>query len=102
MPLTAAQVRAAITSNPWTKDFRHLEAFPISYLKRESFKDMLIKAVKPHDRIKYWNIVPGDRVRIIGDKGGQVLEVAKINKLSNRVYLKGSSANVRRGVLALL
>jgi hypothetical protein len=96
MPLTAAQVRAAITSNPWTKDFRHLEAFPTSYLKRYSFKDMLVKAVKPQDRIKYWNIVPGDRVRIAGDKGGQVLEVAKINRLSNRVYLKGSSASVRR------
>lgn len=63
---------------------------------------MLVKAVKPRDRIKYWNIVPGDRVRIIGDKEGQVLEVFKINKLSNRVYLKGSSTNVRRDVLALL
>jgi hypothetical protein len=96
MPLTAGQVRAAVTSNPWTKDFRHLEAFPTSYLKRYSFKDMLVKAAKPQDRIKYWNIVPGDRVRITGDKGDQVLEVAKINKLSNRVYLKGSSTNVRR------
>ena len=96
MPITAAQVRAAITSNPWTKDFRHLEAFPTRYLKRTSFKDIIVKAAKPQDRIKYWNIVPGDRVRIIGDKGGQVLEVSKINKLSNRVYLKGSSTNVRR------
>jgi hypothetical protein len=102
MPITVAQVRAAITSNPWTKDFLHLEAFPTTYLKRYSFKDMLVKAVKPRDRIKYWNIVPGDRVRIIGDKEGQVLEVFKINKLSNRVYLKGSSTNVRRDVLALL
>lgn len=59
----------------------------------------MIKAAKPQDRIKYWNIVPGDRVRIIGDKGGQVQEVAKINKLSNRVYLKGSQANVRRSQL---
>jgi hypothetical protein len=96
MPLTAAQVRSAITSNPWTKDFRHMEAFPTSYLKRFSFKDMLVKALKPQDRIKYWNIVPGDRVRISGDKGDQVLEVAKINKLSNRVYLKGSLTTVRR------
>lgn len=95
MPLTAVQVRNAITSNPWTKDFRHLEAFPLRFLKRFSFKDMMINATKPKDRIKYWNIVPGDRVRITGDKGGQVLEVAKINKLSNRVYLKGASENVR-------
>jgi hypothetical protein len=96
MTLTAAQVRSAITSNPWTKDFRHLQPFPVHYLKRYSFKDNLVKAAKPQDRIKYWNIVPGDRVRITGDKGGQVLEVAKINKLSNRVYLKGASTNVRR------
>ena len=97
MPLTAVQVRNAITSSPWTKDFRHLEPFPLSYLKRYSFKDIIVKAAKPKDRIKYWNIVPGDRVRITGDKAGQVLEVAKINKLSNRIYLKGgASANVRR------
>jgi hypothetical protein len=95
MPLTSAQVRNAITSNPWTKDFRHLDPVPLRYLKRFSFKDMMINAAKPQDRIKYWNIVPGDRVRITGDKGGQVLEVAKINKLSNRVYLKGMSENVR-------
>jgi hypothetical protein len=95
MPLTAAQVRNAITSNPWTKDFRHLEPFPLSHLKRYSFKDILVKAVKPQDRIKYWNIVPGDRVRLIGDKEGKVLEVAKVNKLSSRVYLKGLASNVR-------
>jgi len=95
MPLTAAQVRGAITSNPWTKDFRHLQAFPIGFLKRYSFRDILVKAAKPRDRIKYWNIVPGDRVKVIGDKEGKILEVAKINKLSNRVYLKGVTSNVR-------
>jgi hypothetical protein len=103
MPLSAAQVRGAITSNPWTRDFLHLQPFPLSYLKRYSFKDILVKAVKPQDRIKYWNIVPGDRVKIIGDKEGKILEVSKINKLSNRVYLKGvtSNANVRLHVSVL-
>jgi len=99
MPLTAAQVRGAITSNPWTKDFRHLQPFPINYLKRYVFRDILVKAAKPHDRIKYWNIVPGDRVRVIGDKEGKVLEVSKINKLSNCVYLKGVTSNVRTSLL---
>jgi hypothetical protein len=94
MPLTPAQVRGAITSNPWTKDFRHLQPFPLSYLKRYSFKDNLVKASKPKDRIKYWNIVPGDQVRILGDKDDKILEVAKINKLSNRVYLKRLTATV--------
>ncbi len=103
MPLSAAQVRGAITSNPWTRDFLHLQPFPLSYLKRYSFKDILVKAVKPQDRIKYWNIVPGDRVRIIGDKEGKILEVSKINKLSNRVYLKGVvTSNVRLRVSVLL
>ena len=94
MPLTAAQIRGAVTSNPWTKDFRHLQPFPLSHLKRYSFKDILVKAAKPKDRIKYWNIVPGDRVRILGDKEGKVLEVAKINKISNRIYLKGATVKV--------
>ncbi|KAI0269291.1 hypothetical protein BC834DRAFT_621822 [Gloeopeniophorella convolvens] len=89
MPLTASQVRTAITSKPWTKDLLHMQPFPLNWLKRHSFKDPVVKAVKPQDRIKYWNIVPGDRVRVIGDKEEKLLEVAKINKLSNRVYLKG-------------
>jgi hypothetical protein len=103
MPLTAAQVRAATTNNPWTKDFRHLQPFPLRFIKRHSFDDILVKGTKPLDRIKYWNIVPGDRVRILGDKEGNVLEVAKINKLSNRVYLKGSNVRTSRlqGTLAL-
>ena len=96
MPLTTAQIRSAVTSNPWTKDFLHLQPFPTNLLKRISFQDIIVKAVKPKDRIKYWNIVPGDRVRIIGEKNGRVLEVARINKLSNRVFLKGASPRVRR------
>jgi len=91
MPLTAAQIRGAITSSPWTKDFLHLQPFPLNHLKRFSFEDIIVKSVKPKDRIKYWNIVPGDRVRIIGDKDKRVLEVAKLNKLANRVYLKGAT-----------
>lgn len=95
MPLTGAQIRNALTSSPWTKDFLHLQPFPTNNLKRLSFQDIIVKAAKPKDRIKYWNIVPGDRVRIRGEKDGRVLEVAKINKLANRVYLKGASAKVR-------
>lgn len=99
MPLTAAQIRSAVTSSPWTKDFLHLQPFPTNHLKRYSFEDIIVKAVKPKDRIKYWNIVPGDRVRIIGEKDGRVLEVASINKLSNRVYLKGASSTRTDGSL---
>ncbi|KAH9007129.1 hypothetical protein EDB86DRAFT_2870141 [Lactarius hatsudake] len=98
MPLSAAQIRGAITSSPWTKDFFHLQPFPLHHLKRYTFGDILVKAAKPKDRIKYWNIVPGDRVRIIGDKEGKLLEVAKVNKLSNRVYLKGATAKTEGGL----
>ncbi|KAI9466710.1 hypothetical protein BJY52DRAFT_1233866 [Lactarius psammicola] len=98
MPLSVAQIRGAITSSPWTKDFLHLQPFPVHHLKRYAFGDILVKAAKPKDRIKYWNIVPGDRVRLIGDKERKLLEVAKINKLSNRVYLKGAAAKAEGGL----
>ena len=47
-----------------------------------------VKVVKQQDRIKYWNIVPGDFVRLRGDSKGVVHEVHRVNKLSNRVILK--------------
>ena len=46
------------------------------------------KDTKPKDRIKHWNIVPGDFVKIRGDTNGPVHEVHRVNKLSNRVILK--------------
>ena len=46
------------------------------------------KDTKPKDRIKYWNIVPGDFVKLRGDTNATVHEVHKVNKLTNRVILK--------------
>lgn len=46
------------------------------------------KDTKPKDRIKHWNIVPGDFVKIRGETNGPVHEVHRVNKLSNRVILK--------------
>ncbi len=61
------------------------------------WKDPRINDVKPKDRIKWWNVVPGDQVRVLGDKEGSIREVFRINKLSNRVYLK---RQVRRFCIA--
>lgn len=40
------------------------------------------------DRIKYWNIVPGDTIADRNDPSKQLREVLGINKLSNKVFLK--------------
>lgn len=56
-------------------------------MKQTQF-DQPIKAVKVQDRIKWWNIVPGDQVRLLGDKEGTIHEVQSINRLSNEVFLK--------------
>ena len=41
------------------------------------------------DRIKWWNIVPGDKVRIRGDKSNTIQEVYSVNKFANHVFLRG-------------
>lgn len=83
------QALRAATSSPWTKDLRHVGAtFPRSWSLRFTFKDASFKAVPVKDRIKWWNIVPGDQVRVLGAKEGTLREVTRINKLSNRVLLR--------------
>lgn len=91
--LRAAREHAATTKSTLTRDFKHLLAptklhgYASSVLVREPRP-----GVRQHDRIKHWNIVPGDKVRIINgpyaDKNA-VREVAGVNKLTNKVYIKG-------------
>lgn len=73
----------------------HLQPFPRVWTKRNSWADPHLKPVKPSDRIKWWNIVPGDQIRLLGDKHKELHEVLSINRLTNRVYLKGT-AEVRQ------
>ena len=94
MHLTKAQVLKATTNSPFTRDFRHLLAFPRHWRKRDSFHAQVVKSVRPKDRIKYWNIVPGDSIADRKDPSKKLQEVLSINKLSNRVFLKGTD-NVR-------
>jgi len=83
----------ATTTRPWTTNFKHLLPIPRKWLKRTSIRDPVIKAARPDDRIKYWNIVPGDQIRLLGDKSNTLHEVLSINRISNRVFVKGT-ANV--------
>ncbi|KAG5654677.1 hypothetical protein H0H81_009926 [Sphagnurus paluster] len=57
--------------------------------KKYSIRDPVIKSVRPKDRIKYWNVVPGDQIRLLGDKKNTLHEVLSINRFSNRVFVKG-------------
>lgn len=47
-----------------------------------------VSAVRLKDRIKWWNIVPGDQVRVLGWEDTSLREVYAINRLNNRVLLK--------------
>lgn len=86
-----------------TADFRHL--LPVPKLRRHQPPNPLEKAkepVFPKDRIKWWNIVPGDKVRVMAEKDGSVREVKGINKFNNRVYVEGDKkVGVLLGILFL-
>ncbi|KAF9268242.1 hypothetical protein L218DRAFT_954604 [Marasmius fiardii PR-910] len=90
--LTRYDIIEAITKSPWTTNFRHL--LPVTKrikrsLERPSWKTFSKKVAETRDRIKYWNIVPGDQIRLLGDTRGTLQEVLAINKLRNRVYVRG-------------
>ena len=89
--LTRKTAFQATTKNPATTHFNHLRSFPRGWLVRMNKFDPRIKSVRPADRIKWWNIVPGDQIRLRGDKESVVHEVLSINRLSNRVFLKNTS-----------
>lgn len=67
------------------------------------------KFVQPKDRIKRWNIVPGDRVRLLvgtnaekyndednKSSGSKVYTVAQVDMERNRVFLNGITVSARR------
>jgi hypothetical protein len=91
MSLSRLQVLRATTTSPWTKDFRHMGPIPRHWMRRKTTQDPYIKAVPPKQRIKFWNIVPGDQIRVKGDPEGAIHEVLSVNRISNRVFLKGIS-----------
>jgi hypothetical protein len=90
-PLLRSEVARSASSEILTRDFRHLLSFPSRWAKRSSFKDPKVKTVHQKDRIKWWNIVPGDRVRVLGDPNRTIHEVSAVNKLGSRIFLKNTS-----------
>ena len=86
------EVFQAWTASPYTKSFRHLLPYNRHWERRMTFRDPIIRSAKPRDRIKYWNLVPGDQVRIRGEESKTIYEVMSINKLSNQVRLKVPSS----------
>ncbi len=93
------EVIKATTNNPWTTNFRHLMQVDRSWLKRKAAEADQRKAKVVHsaNRIKYWNIVPGDQIRIRGDRSDTLHSVHAINKLSNQVFLKPTEGDVSPG-----
>jgi len=89
--LTRSSAFNATTKNPATTNFNHLKSLPRAWLIRKSKFEPRLKSVRPSDRIKWWNIVPGDHVRLRGDKDSIIHEVLSINRLSNRVFLKNTA-----------
>jgi hypothetical protein len=86
--------RAAIdatTTSPYLTNFNHLLTIPKVWRSRNALRDPKLKSVRTRDRIRCWNIVPGDQIRIRGDKSNTLHEVLSVNRLSNRVFVKGAS-----------
>ena len=88
--------RSATTSRV-THNFAHLvngRGVAGVYRMRARLRNPLMtksKDAHPIDRIKFWNIVPGDKVRLIrGPKRDpeRVVEVLSVNKLRNLILLK--------------
>ncbi|KAG7096659.1 hypothetical protein E1B28_004074 [Marasmius oreades] len=90
--LARNDITSAITKSPWTTNFRHL--LPVTKrlkraLERPTWKTFSKKVAETRDRIKYWNVVPGDQIRLLRDTRGTLQEVLAINKFRNRVYVRG-------------
>ena len=97
MSITWKELATAATSKVYTRDFRHLLPVPRYLIRAPRLPGQTApKDTEPKDRIKFWNIVPGDFVRLRGDTSGSVHEVQKVNKLSNRVILKREDNKVSK------
>lgn len=81
------ELRNAVSSNPNTTNFRHLLPVNKRAVRRREGQ-AVIKTAPAKDRIKWWNIIPGDQVRVMADTTEPVREVLGVNKISNRVFLQ--------------
>lgn len=86
-PFSRNELRAIVSNSPVTSNFRHLLPINKRFLQKTS-DGTTVKAAPARDRIKWWNVVPGDQVRVMGDKKMPMREVLAVNKVSNRVFLQ--------------
>lgn len=86
--LAVWELRNAVTTKQHTTNFRHLLPVNKRVVKYRGEGVPGVKTAPAKDRIKWWNIVPGDQVRVMADKMGLVREVLGVNKISNRVYVQ--------------
>ena len=84
-------------TSPWTRNLRHVKVVVPRAWHRErtAFQQPKLKDTKPKDRIKWWNIVPGDQIRVRGDPDGIVHKVVATNKITNRVFLNRQTVSVQ-------
>ncbi|KAJ7688386.1 hypothetical protein B0H17DRAFT_938244 [Mycena rosella] len=79
------------TRIPWTTNFNHMKRVPRKLRQttskpEDSFDpDRSSNFHVPKTRIKFWNVVPGDQVRIRGRYGNKLRQVLKIRRLENIV-----------------
>lgn len=89
--LLKSQIFKMTTQDPIMRNMDHLKIVPRHWTRRVTFNDPTVKAVPMRDRIKYWNIVPGDKVCIFGDKNNTIHEVMSVNKITNQVFMKDAT-----------
>ncbi|KAK7061414.1 nucleoside transporter [Favolaschia claudopus] len=76
---------------PWTTNFNHMRRVPRHLTKNSKYMHDSFDPDKkysfhiPKDRVKFWNIVPGDLVRVRGRYGNKLREVFRIRRLENIV-----------------
>ncbi|KAJ7755652.1 hypothetical protein DFH07DRAFT_821313 [Mycena maculata] len=79
------------TRIPWTTNFDHMRTIPkkirnVSKWQSDAFNpNSRDNLVIPRERVKFWNIVPGDRVRVRGRYGNVLRDVFRIRRLENIV-----------------
>ncbi|KZS97569.1 hypothetical protein SISNIDRAFT_449089 [Sistotremastrum niveocremeum HHB9708] len=89
--MTRSRILAqSTTTNAATTNLRHMQPVPkhLTHTRKLGIQKFKLSATK--DRIKWWNIVPGDFIRVRGKEDEGIKEVMAVNKWKNWVYLKGT------------
>jgi hypothetical protein len=86
--------RRQLTRESLTRNFEHLLPNTREVFRPRQGQGLRVNVVPVKNRIKWWNIVPGDQVRVRGRESEGTKEVFAINKFANRVFLKNTKQPV--------